>query len=306
MPRASQSSVRSLKPSSARISRVCCPDDRCRTAGCGGRAAESRCGSRLTQRTCSRMFERAEHLVVRNLRVFVQFGQATRSRKRHIFRGEPLRCFGERQLARRVGHFAAQHFEQRRTIPLTSSQCRKARILADVAATERAAHAVELVVRQRHGGRPAVAILGDVARCADRRTRIDAVALQDQIGRGIGPQERDGRIEHRQLDVLPLAALRAFEQCRRDCLEAGVGGQLVENQLIHLLGLIRMFEVDAALRGGDARIELDDRIVGAFAGARSGLTEAADRQIDELRIQRAQPFVTEPEACRSHRGGSSG
>ena len=65
--------------------------------------------------------------------------------------------------------------------------------------------------------------------------------------------------------------------------------------MIDLLGLIGMFGVDTSLRRRDPGIELDDRIVGAFAGARPGLSKAADRQIYEPRIQRAELFIAEAE-----------
>ena len=139
---------------------------------------------------------------------------------------------------------------------------------------------------------------------------------EDQLGarRGVGgaclpsdhrvlrhrfrPEIGDHRVEHRQPDVLPQAGPLAGKECGGHRLSGKDRRGLVgDDRADHA----RSAGLGVRLDVGEARQALDDRVVDALARIRPAFADAADRDIDQARMEGAQCWLAEAEAL--HRAG---
>ena len=142
----------------------------------------------------------------------------------------------------------------------------------------------------------------------DEARRPRAVAVhQHLVARGVGPQERHHRVEHRQLHVLAAVTALAGEQRGGDGLRGGERGDLVGRGLAeeHRDAVGRI-----GLVGAEPAVGLDHRVVGRLAGVRADRAEPGQRHVDEVVVTGAQVVVAEavavegagPEVLHEHVG----
>ncbi len=213
---------------------------------------------------------------------------------------ETLFGFSDRQFRHRVLELCLHQYGEIPTIVAAFGQRGKSFVISDVIEAIGPAHAFEFRLVQSHRCAPAVGIRTNGAAAADRRP-IFVRVLQDYVRSDIRPDERHSHIEHGQLDMLAASALAAREERRGNRLMPGPCGQLVEQQHVDLLGHIGVLPMNAALDRRDAGVRLDDGIVGAVAGPRAGLTEAADGQIDQPRVVTAEALVVDAQPIDNSR-----
>ena len=234
------------------------------------------------------MIDFPQQLVLDHLRVGQHLVAGQDRRTGHVLRferGDPLRGGA-------LPHDVADHAQarvrvrdppRRRVVPL---------VLQPLEMTGGPRHSLPLGVRD--GGRRNVAVGGLVDQVAGRPgpTMRDLAADQDLAHEALGPGEGDRRVKHRELEMLALARPFAGQQRRRDRLGRGQAGHLVRDDRPHHLRLARD---PIGLDVRESRQGLDDRVVDALLGVRSFLSEAADRDVDETRVQLAQALGAQPQ-----------
>ncbi len=141
---------------------------------------------------------------------------------------------------------------------------------------------------------------------ADRHVAVER--LEDQVGPGSGvtggrlaahhrvlhhrfrPEIGDHDVEHGDLDVLACAALLARIEGRGDSLRRHHRGGLVgDDGADHL----RSPRLGIGLNIGEARQTLDDRIINALLRIGAVVAGAANRDVDEARIERPHGALAE-------------
>ena len=234
------------------------------------------------------MVDFPQQLVADHLRVGQHFVAGEDLRAGHVLGFE-----GRDPLRRGAGpHDVADHAEarvrvrdpaRRRVVPL---------VLQPFEMAGGPRHALPLGVRDR--GRRDVAVGRPVDQVAGRPgpAMRDLAADEDLAHEALGPDEGDRRVEHGEVQVLALARPFAREQRRGDRLRRGQAGHLVRDDRPHHL---RLAGAPVGLDVGEARQRLDDRVVHALLGVRSFLPEAADRHVDQARVQLAQALGAQPQ-----------
>ena len=109
----------------------------------------------------------------------------------------------------------------------------------------------------------------------------------------IGEEESGGRIEHRNLDVLPACTALARKERRGHRLGDGEGCRLVDDDVSHQVGNRDVGVVLDCAVSGDA---LDDRVVDTAVRIGTRRPVAADRNVDEIGIQFAQGGLADSHA----------
>ena len=170
-----------------------------------------------------------------------------------------------------------------------------------------AAEALPFGVRDRAGGHVAVERLED--QVGPRLGVVRRGLLSDHrvLHHRFRPEIGDHDVEHRHLDV--LAHARLFPRVQRRCDRLGGenrGGLVGHDGPDHL----RAPGLRIGLHVGEARKALDDGIVDALLGVGPAVAGAADRDVDQARIERAHGRFAEaqpihhlrPEILHQHVG----
>jgi len=125
----------------------------------------------------------------------------------------------------------------------------------------------------------------------EARRLLSVGVEQHLVARSVGPDEVHHALEHRELEVLATSPTLACKQRRGDRLRRGERGDLVRGGVADQLRLAG----GTRLHRGEAAIGLHDRVVGALVRVRPRGAEAADRDVDELRVRCRQLAVAEAE-----------
>ena len=152
------------------------------------------------------------------------------------------------------------------------------------------------VVRDEHRE---VAVCGLVVVVRGERRAVawlePGVVLTAGVLRELVAEHRDGRVEHRHLDALPFAAPLALEQRGGDAPRRVQPGRHVDHQDVHRLRPVAL----PNLRGEPAD-PLDERVE-RRPGAVGARPVAADRAVDEFRIELPHRRPVEPEPLHRSR-----
>ena len=269
----------------------------------GRRAAELRRRLGLAHAADAGMVELGDQAAGHHLLVGHHLAAAQDRRARHVGLVEARQPVGRRALGEDVAHqvdalAGVGGAGSRRVEPLVVDQ---RRLLGG------AAEALPLGVRDRAHRHVAVERLED--QIGPRIGVVGRGLLADHrvLHHGFRPEIGDHDVEHRHLDVLADAGLFPRVQCRRHRLRREHRRGLVGHDGPDHL---RASRLGLGLDVGEAREALDDRVVDALLGVGSAVAGAADRDVDQARIERAHGRLAEaqpvhhlrPEILHQHVG----
>ena len=253
------------------------------------RRVESHRRARLTDAPDVRTIVLDEDLVVDHLRVGVDVADVAQRRGRHVVLVEQQHQF----VGAVLGELVFDDLARFGGVLLADVERREALVLQPVLRAERGTQQRELAVRG--GQRSNVTIGRRVHLVVGRHVRRlgDALALQGVLHHPVRPQERHGDIEHRDVNVLAAHASLTRQQRGEDPLRRGVRRDLVDDDVAQQC---RAARVGISLQLGHPRHRLDDVVVALAADVRTGLAEAVDRDVDQVRVDGPERVLAEAEA----------
>ena len=166
-------------------------------------------------------------------------------------------------------------------------------VLAPLRMADGPAHAVDVF---RGGGEVddlAVQAFRQPVHLGQRQARRDTVADHREVDHRIRPEEEQGGVQHRDLDVLAACPPLPGEQGGCDRLCHGERRALVGDDVADQVG---ERDVGVDLVGHHPREPLDHRVQDRPVGIRAGRSEPADRHVDDLRVDRKQVVEAQPQA----------
>ena len=164
--------------------------------------------------------------------------------------------------------------------------------------TNRPTDPVDVGGRGREVNDLSVHAVGQSVHLGQRVARRDAIAHKGEINHPVVPEEGQGGVQHRHLDMLAPGTTFTGEQGRRHGLSCRQGGGFVGHDVAHQVGK-RDVRID--LVGDHAGEPLDHRVQYGTIGIRAVRSVATDRHVDDVGIYGAHVFVAKPQTIAGAR-----